>query len=86
MPHFVFFWMSWRFISLLFMADIANMREYCKELVVAIFLIALDPEISAQIRGQIIGTDSVPLLSSTFSHVLRISIATPAPVSYQSAM
>ena len=63
-----------------FVSDIAKIREYHEELTIAIFLTALHPKISTQIRGQILGADSVSLLSSTFSCVLWIFTATLALV------
>ena len=44
----------------------------------AIFLASLQPYLASQIRGQILGVDSVPTLQSTFSWVLCVSTGTTA--------
>ena len=40
-------------------ADIIQMRQYHEELVMAIYLFNLTPDFSSQIKGQILGADSV---------------------------
>ena len=39
--------------------DIIQMRQYREELAVVIYLFNLTPELSSQIRGQILGANSV---------------------------
>ena len=51
-----------------------------------IYLFSLTPDLSSQIKGKILGANSVLDLQSTFARVLRISIATPSSVPNQSAM
>ena len=40
--------------------DITQLRKYREELAVATYLSSLNPDLSSQIRGQILGADSVP--------------------------
>ena len=66
--------------------DISRMRQFHEELAVAVYLSILNLDLCSQIWGQTMGADSVLDLQTTFTKVLRISIATPAPVSDQTAM
>ena len=50
-----------------FTVDISKMRQYKEELVVAIFLVGLTLALASQIRGPILGVETLPSLSSTFS-------------------
>lgn len=63
-----------------FVADITKMREYREEFAIAKFLSALKSKIASQIHDAILAGDTIPLLSTTLSRVLRISIG--APTSY----
>jgi len=38
------------------------------------FLSGLSPTLRSQVRGQILGGDSIPMLTATFSRVMRVSI------------
>ena len=69
--------------------DAATLREYCQDLTVSKYMSDLSPSLRSQVRGQILGGDSIITLTVTFSRVMRIS--TGADVSYapsidQSAM
>jgi len=53
------------------------------------FLSGLSPTLRSQVRGQILGGDSVPTLTTTFSRVMRASTKTnvfSAPFIEQSAI
>ena len=52
----------------------------------AAYLTSLIPELSSQIRRQILNVDTVLNLQTTFSRVLWISTATLVPVSDRSAL
>ena len=60
-------------------ADITQIKQYCEELAVAIYLFSWNSDLSSQNRGQILRADSVPNLQFTFARVLCISTATPSP-------
>ena len=65
---------------------LTTMRRYREELAVAAYLFDLSPELSSQVRGQILGADSILDLETTFSQVLRISMDTPIYTSDYSTM
>ena len=69
-----------------FAVDISKMRQYREELAVAIFLTELTPALASRIRDPILGVETLPSLSSTFSRALRISTATPAAIPDESAL
>ena len=52
--------------------------EYREGLAVVKFLSALHLEIASQVRRQVLVAKTIPLLSSTFDRVLRISTDTPS--------
>ena len=69
--------------------DVATLRGYCQVLALSKFLSGLSPTLRFQVRGQILGRDSIRTLTSTFSRVMRVSIGTDAssaPSIQQSAM
>ena len=66
--------------------DTSRMRQYHEELAITIYLSSLNPDLCSQVRGHILCADSVLDLQTTFARVLRISTATPTPLSDQSAM
>jgi len=50
--------------------DAATLRGYRQDLAVSKFLSGLIPTIRSQVRGQILGRDSIPTLTVTFSRVM----------------
>ena len=66
--------------------DVTVMQEYQEELAIAKFLSALRPELASQVRGHILGGDTVPSLTTAFSRVLRIATGTPTVHGDQSAL
>jgi len=52
----------------------ATLRGYRQDLAVSKFLSGLSPTLRSQVRGQILGGDSIPTLTATFSRVMRVSI------------
>jgi len=60
--------------------DAATLREYCQDLTVSKYMSGLSPSLRSQVRGQILGGDSIITLTVNFSRVMRIS--TRADVSY----
>ena len=66
--------------------DIDRFREYCKELAVVRFPSALRLEIVSQIRGHILGGNTIPELDVAFSRVLRITTAVSSSHTEQTAM
>ena len=66
--------------------DITKIRQYCKELAVATYLLNLNPDLSFQIRRYVLGAEAISDLQSTFSRVLRISTVTLPSVADHSTM
>ena len=62
------------------------MRWYPEELAVAAYLSGLTSELSSQVPGQVLGSDSTPNLESTFTRVLRIFTDIPTSTSDHSIM
>ena len=52
--------------------DATTLRGYCQDLTVSKFLSCLSLTLRSQVRGQILGGDSIPSLTATFSRVLKI--------------
>ena len=52
--------------------DATILRRYRQNLVVSVS-IWLEPFTTSQVRGQILGGDSMPTLTTTFSRVMRVS-------------
>jgi len=50
--------------------DAATLRGYRQNLAVSKFLSGLSPTLRSQMQGQILGGDSIPTLTSTFSRVM----------------
>ncbi|XP_020252608.1 uncharacterized protein LOC109829921 [Asparagus officinalis] len=74
-------------------ADAATLLGYRRDLAVSKFLSGLHPNLQSQVRGQILGGDSIPSLTATFSRVMQVSTgvssdtSAPSPPSVdQSAM
>jgi len=53
--------------------DAATLRRYRQDLAISKFLFGLSPTLRSQTRGQILGGDSIPALTVTFSRVMRVS-------------
>ena len=51
----------------------ATLRVYRQDLAVSKFLSGLNPTLRSQVRGQILGGDSILALTATFSRVMRVS-------------
>jgi len=51
---------------------VATLRGYHQDLTVLKFLSGLSPTLRSQVRGQILGGDSIPMLIATFSRVMRV--------------
>jgi len=69
--------------------DAATLREYRQNLTVLKFLCGLRPSLRSQVRGQILGEDSIPTLIVTFFRVMRVFIGADmshAPFIKQSTM
>ena len=47
--------------------DVSQMKKYRQELAVSIYLFSLNSNLSSQIRGQVLGVDSLPDLQTVFS-------------------
>ena len=65
------------------------MRKYRQDLPVSKFLSDLSPSLQSQARGQILGENSIPILTATFSRIMRVSIRadmSPTPSIEQSVM
>jgi len=52
---------------------VATLRGYRQDLAVSKFISGLSPTLRSQVRGQILGGDSIPTLTATFSRVMRVS-------------
>jgi len=69
--------------------DAATLRRYRQDLTVSKFLSGLSPTQWSQMRGQILGGDSIPTLTVTFSRVMWVFTGadiSSAPFIKQSAM
>jgi len=64
--------------------DATTLRGYLQDLAVSKFLSGMSPILRSQVRGQILGGDSIFTLIATFSRVLRVS--TGADVSSASSI
>jgi len=53
--------------------DAATLRGYRQDLVLLKFLSGLSPILQSHVRGQILGGDSILMLTATFSRVMRVS-------------
>ena len=53
--------------------DAATLSTYRQDLAVSKFLSGLSPTLQSQVRGQILGGDSIPTLTAIFSRVMRVS-------------
>jgi len=53
--------------------DAATLRGYRQDLAVSKFLSDLSATLRSQVRGQILGGDSILTLTVTFSRVMRVS-------------
>jgi len=51
----------------------ATLRGYRQDLTVSKFLSGLSPTLRSQVRDQILGEDSIPTLTATFSRVMCVS-------------
>ena len=49
-----------------------TLRGYRQDLAVSKFLSGLSPTLRSQMRGRILGGDSIPALTATFSRVMRV--------------
>ncbi|XP_020261846.1 uncharacterized protein LOC109837879 [Asparagus officinalis] len=74
-------------------SDAATLLGYRRDLAVSKFLSGLHPNLQSQVRGQILGGDTIPSLTATFSRVMQVSTgvssdtSAPSPPSVdQSAM
>jgi len=56
--------------------DATKLRGYRQDLVVLKFLSSLSSSLRSRVRGQILGGDSIPTLTVTFSRVMCISTGT----------
>jgi len=66
-----------------------TLREYRHDLAVSKFLSGLSSSLRSQVWGQILGGESIPILTAIFSRVMHVSTGTdvsPAPFVEQSAM
>ena len=61
--------------------DISQMKKYREELAVSIYLFNLNSNLSSQIRGQVLGADSLLDLQTVLSKSLPISTGTSTPTS-----
>ena len=69
--------------------DAATLREYCQDFAVSKFLSGLSLTLRSQMMGKILGGDSIPTLTDTFSRVVRVftgADVSSAPSIEQSAM
>ena len=53
--------------------DAVTLKGYRQDLTVSKFLSGLTPTLQSQVRGQILGGDSILTLTVTFSRVMRVS-------------
>ncbi|XP_020243477.1 uncharacterized protein LOC109821726 [Asparagus officinalis] len=74
-------------------ADAATLLGYRRDLAESKFLSGLNPNLQSQVRGQILGGDTIPSLTATFFRVMQVSTGvtsdttTPSPPTMdQSAM
>jgi len=69
--------------------DASTLRGYRQDIAVSKFLSGLSPPLRSQMRGQMLGGDSILALTATFSRVMRVSTefeASSAPSIEQSAI
>ena len=53
--------------------DATTLRGYRQDLAMSKFLSGLSPTLRSQVRGQILKRDSISMLTTTFSRVMRVS-------------
>ena len=69
--------------------DASTLRGYRQDIAVSKFLSGLSPPLRSQMRGQMLGGDSISVLAATFSRVMQVSTgfeASSAPSIEQSVM
>jgi len=60
--------------------NVATLRGYRQDLAMLESLSGLSPAFRSQVCGQILGGDSIPMLTATFSRIIRVSTRTDVPL------